>query len=278
MSDHNDEIVGVARDYYNSDDADSFYATIWGGEDLHIGLYQSEQESIFDASRRSDAHMADLLGEVTAEQRILDLGAGYGGSARYLHQRFGSPVACLNLSEVQNQRNRRMNQEQGVAEAIEVVDGNFEEVPYANGSFDIIWSRDSFLHSGRRDKIFDEMVRLLRPGGRVIFTDPMQSDDCPQGVLDPVLARIHLDSMGSPAFYRQVAAERGLEEVRYDAHDAQLPRHYGRVLQEVNANHEALSKVCSEAYIERMQAGLQHWVDAGHNGYLNWGIFLFRKP
>ena len=31
--------VDTARDYYNSSDADRFYATIWGGEDIHIGLY-----------------------------------------------------------------------------------------------------------------------------------------------------------------------------------------------------------------------------------------------
>ena len=35
------EVVSIARDYYNSDDADNFYHEIWGGEDIHIGLYRS---------------------------------------------------------------------------------------------------------------------------------------------------------------------------------------------------------------------------------------------
>ena len=29
----------TAADYYNSRDADQFYALVWGGEDIHIGLY-----------------------------------------------------------------------------------------------------------------------------------------------------------------------------------------------------------------------------------------------
>ena len=31
------EVVETARDYYNSEDAEAFYSTIWGGEDIHIG-------------------------------------------------------------------------------------------------------------------------------------------------------------------------------------------------------------------------------------------------
>ena len=38
MSHSYSEAVSIARDYYNSDDADNFYAIIWGGEDIHIGL------------------------------------------------------------------------------------------------------------------------------------------------------------------------------------------------------------------------------------------------
>ena len=33
-------VVEKAREYYNSDDADKFYYDVWGGEDIHIGLYE----------------------------------------------------------------------------------------------------------------------------------------------------------------------------------------------------------------------------------------------
>ncbi|MFB6261723.1 MAG: SAM-dependent methyltransferase, partial [Thiohalorhabdaceae bacterium] len=56
MSEEYSEAVETAREYYNSEDADTFYFTIWGGEDLHIGMYQSEDEPIFDASVRTVHH------------------------------------------------------------------------------------------------------------------------------------------------------------------------------------------------------------------------------
>ena len=66
----------TARDYYNSEDADLFYAQVWGGEDIHIGLYQQPDESIFDASRRTVEHMASRPRRPGAQTRVLDIGRG----------------------------------------------------------------------------------------------------------------------------------------------------------------------------------------------------------
>lgn len=268
--------VNTARDYYNSRDAEGFYASIWGGEDIHIGIYERPDEPIFDASRRTVERMASRLEGIEAGSRILDMGAGYGGSARYLAQSYGCRVVALNLSEVENERSRAMNAERSLDHLIEVVDGSFEEVPYPDGSFDAVWSQDAILHGGDRVRVLSEAARVLRGGGDLVFTDPMQADDCPEGVLDPILDRIHLDSLGSPAFYRKTAGSLGMEEVGYEDHAEQLPIHYARVLQETEAREEELSREISPEYIERMKKGLHHWVDGGHKGYLAWGIFHFR--
>ena len=119
------QTVDTARDYYNSSDADRFYATIWGGEDIHVGLYEKDTDSIFDASRRTVEKMAGMLPDLDSKKRVLDIGSGYGGSARYLAKNFGCHVGCLNLSEVQNKRNRQLNVMQGMSLAINVVDGEF---------------------------------------------------------------------------------------------------------------------------------------------------------
>jgi sarcosine/dimethylglycine N-methyltransferase len=38
------EGIAVARDYYDSDEADGFYSAIWGGEDIHIGIYEATDD------------------------------------------------------------------------------------------------------------------------------------------------------------------------------------------------------------------------------------------
>ncbi|MCH4562556.1 methyltransferase domain-containing protein [Halomonas sp. EGI 63088] len=270
--------VETAREYYNSDDADNFYSLVWGGEDIHVGLYHHPREAVYDASRRTIAEMATRLPGLDATTRVLDIGAGYGGSARYLAHRFGCRVTALNLSERENERGRRQNREQGVDALVEVIDGSFEDLPFDDDAFDVVWSQDAILHSGDRRKVLEEAVRVLRPGGHFIFTDPMQDDDCPSEALAPILARIHLETLGSPGFYRETLAELGLEELAFDDASEMIATHYGRIHEVLTEHEDEVAQVVSRDYIERMKRGLQHWVEGGRNGHLRWGIFLFRKP
>lgn len=272
------EVVETARVYYNSEDADNFYFHVWGGENIHIGLYDNPGVSIAEASRRTVQRMASQVRGLGPDTRVLDLGSGYGGAARYLAKTFGCRVTALDLSARENARHREMNREQGLDQLIEVVEGSFESIPVPDAAFDLVWSQDAILHSGQRDQVIGEAARALRPGGELVFTDPMQADDCPDGVLQAVYDRIHLDSLGSLRFYRRVTADHGLCEVQFTELTQNLVVHYARVGEELERARSDLAGRVSDAYIERMLAGLGHWVEAGEQGYLSWGILHFRKP
>jgi sarcosine/dimethylglycine N-methyltransferase len=271
------KVVDVTEQYYDSEDADNFYAIIWGGEDIHFGLYETPGEPIADASQRTVRRMTDRL-NLRPEARVIDLGAGYGGSARHLARKFGCHVTCLNLSEKENERNRKLNAEQGLGSLIDVVHGSFEDVPAKDGSFDLVWSQDAFLHSGNRVKVLEEVSRILKPGGEVIFTDPMQADDLEdESVLQPIYDRIHLDSLGSFGFYRQKLGELGFAEVGVEELTGHLRSHYARVAEELKARRDALRGKVSDSYIDRMLTGLDNWVKGADSGHLAWGIVHFRK-
>jgi sarcosine/dimethylglycine N-methyltransferase len=271
------EAVEIARDYYNSEDADNFYYHIWGGEDIHVGLYDTPDEDIATASHRTVRHMANSLPKIDSTMKVLDLGSGYGGAARYLASTYCCHVTALNLSETENIRNRAMTKEAGLSELIDVVDGDFEEIPSQDNQFDIVWSQDAILHSPRREQVIREVARVLKPGGYFIFTDPMQADDVPEGVLQPVLDRIHLASLGSFGFYRKTLSSVGLQEVSVEDLTLQLINHYRRVREELSTNLASLVGKVSDDYAERMLKGLQHWVDAGNAGYLAWGVMCYKK-
>ena len=270
------DVVKIAETYYDSREADQFYLNIWGGEDIHVGLYPEAGGSIIEASRKAVETMAHTLQGLDATTRVLDIGAGYGGSARYLAETFGCRVSCLNISETQNRRNRQLTDEQGLSEKVSVLHGNFEALPFDANTFDVIWCQDSLLHSGNRGQVLQEVKRVLKPGGQWIFTDPMQADDCPRGVLKPVLDRIHLETMGSFGFYKKAHHELGFVQISIKDLSEQLSRHYGRVRNDLQSRYDEIIKVSSKSYVDRMIQGLGHWVQAGKKGYLAWGILYFR--
>ena len=179
------EAVEAVRSYYNSDDARRVYETAYGDEHLHLGIYENDDDTIDEAGQRTMERMASMVRQLGPSTRVLDIGSGHGGSARYLFHHYGCHVACLNLSDVQNARNRAFNASGKCSLAINVVDGSFEDIPVTDESFDLVWSQDAILHSNRRWKVFAEVGRVLAKGGQFIFTDPMQGDLCPRKPCNP---------------------------------------------------------------------------------------------
>lgn len=270
--------VATARAFYNDRDADLFYAQIWGGDDIHVGLYADDAEPIAEASRRTVAHMAAKLDDALRPgAHVIDFGGGYGGAARFLAQVYGVAVVSLNLSEVENERARRLNAEAGLQSQIEIIDGDFEHAPFPDASFDVVWSQEAFLHSGNKARVLREVARLLKPGGQLIFTDPMRSDDCSEEALQAVRDRLQLSDLASPGFYQAQLTSLGFEQPDFEDQSAQLTRHYGRVKSDLQGRYEELTGQISPAFMDRMIAGLEHWVTAGQAGQLCWGIMRARR-
>ncbi len=269
--------IEVARSYYNSRDAHNFYYRIWGGEDLHLGIYESEDEDIYSASRRAVDRIASYAEKIDENTRVIDFGGGFGGSARHLAKKFGCHVKIINLSETENERGRKMNKEQGLDHLIEIIDGSYDEVPLDSESFDVVWSEDAILHSNNKTKVIQEAHRLLKPGGDFVFSDPMQTDNCDKKVLKPIYERIKLSELGSPVFYKEKCKNTGFKEIIFEELQKHLIIHYSRILEETEKNESELEKYVSKEYIDNMKKGLNHWIKGGKDNNLTWGIFHFKK-
>jgi sarcosine/dimethylglycine N-methyltransferase len=274
MATTDDATIALARDYYDSAEADDFYRTIWGGEDIHIGLYDNGLD-IREASRRTIDRMAEKAGGLSGK-KVLDIGSGYGGAARVLAADHGAQVTCLNLSAVENERNRDLARQAGLADKIDVVDGSFDDIPFDPETFDLVWSQDAILHAPDRTAVLDEVTRVLKPEGGFIFTDPMQADTLQDtAALQPIYDRIHLPDLASIGFYREQLSSRGFEEIEIEELTPHMRAHYARVSEELDARRDELS--AGDAFVDRMLAGLGHWVSGAQRGLLAWGILHFKK-
>ena len=276
-------ITSTTRKYYDTPATDTFYHSIWGGSQISIGIYEQPNDSIAVASQRTVQRMADLAGPITSKTRILDLGAGYGGSARWLAQRHGCQVTCLNLSSVQNERNRQACVEAGQGSVVKVVEGSFEVIPVeasVDGGFDVVWSQDAFLHSGERGKIVEEIDRVLKEeGGKVVFTDIMEREGVPRENLKGMYERLPVDRFATVGFYRDEFEKRGFQMHDWEERTSDLATHYHRVLEDFEVglrSGEGAEKV-SEDFKENTRRGLTAGAKAADGRDLVWGLFLFFK-
>ena len=86
-------VVSRTSRYYNSKEVLSFQEIIYNHHNDHcsVGLYDDGQESIHEAMYKTVVTMASLL-PLNESSIVLDLGAGYGGAARYLAKTTGCSV------------------------------------------------------------------------------------------------------------------------------------------------------------------------------------------
>lgn len=116
---------------------------------------------------------ADHLG-VAAGSEVLEVGSGSGGPAVYLADVCRCRVAGVDMNEHGVRNAERLAAARGVAGAVEfhVVDAS-GPLPFPDGRFDAVISNDAMCHIANRPAVLRDWRRVLRPGGRVLFTDAM---------------------------------------------------------------------------------------------------------
>ncbi len=111
--------------------------------------------------------MLDLAG-VTAGQRLLEIGSGWGALAVVAAQRYGVQVTSVTLSAEQLEATRERAQAAGVADRISFELRDYRDV---HGEFDAIVSVEMIEAVGHEylGSFFAACDRLLAPGGRVVL-------------------------------------------------------------------------------------------------------------
>lgn len=100
--------------------------------------------------------------------RVLDLGAGTGHFTGPLVSAF--PEACCLAVDIAEGMLRFLRAHRPAADSIGLVVGDAEALPLADSSVDLIFSNMAFQWCERLDVAFAECRRVLRPGGRLVFS------------------------------------------------------------------------------------------------------------
>lgn len=102
----------------------------------------------------------------------LDAGAGTGAVARRMAAEVGPSgrVVAVDASAERNDIGRRKAAEAGV-ENLSFVKGELDALPFPDSSFDFVWSRFVFEYLQEPDVVLRELVRVVRPGGKLVVGD-----------------------------------------------------------------------------------------------------------
>jgi SAM-dependent methyltransferase len=112
------------------------------------------------------------LGDVTGK-RIVDFGCGSGANTALLANR-GAHVWAIDISEELLRLGQRRLAVSGRAGAATFIAGSAHDLPFPDNSIDVVFGI-AILHHLHLDLVAKEVLRVLRPGGRAIFQEPVRN-------------------------------------------------------------------------------------------------------
>ncbi|RDE24609.1 class I SAM-dependent methyltransferase [Motiliproteus coralliicola] len=163
--------------------------------------------------------LATLLSAKPGE-RLLDLGAGVGGAARYLQQHQNCQVVGLELDPDYVELARELARLTGFEDRIEFTQGSALDIPFESSSFDHVWLQHLNMYLADKAAFFGGIARVLKPGGSLVMQEVVQG--LGGDVLLPVpWARTESDNhLVDQQTFVQLLAQAGFEVVELEDRSA----------------------------------------------------------
>lgn len=218
-------------------------------------------------------HFVSPGGEATAREcihaldpapgaRVLDVGCGLGGAAFLMAREHGVRVHGIDVSRnmIALARERCRTEELGGSVTFELADCLALD---GSGVFDAGLSRDVFLHISDKARLFAVLLRVLKPGARLVFTDYCRDARATSAEFrDYVAARGY--ALATLDEYRGHLARAGFERLRaedwtarfVDIHERELAALEGAAL---DADERAALARAWREKIARARRGEQRW-------------------
>jgi ubiquinone/menaquinone biosynthesis C-methylase UbiE len=134
------------------------------GEDLGQTSWVTSEES----------NEIPRLLDLRLNSSVLEVGCGSGGYALHLAEKVGCRLVGLDINALGVCNANRLALERGLASAVrfEQCDAS-KNLPFDDDTFDAVFSNDVLCHLPGRPEVLGEMFRILKPGGRMLFSDAL---------------------------------------------------------------------------------------------------------
>jgi len=176
---------GTVANEYDEWTEEGILEYYWG-EHIHLGYYGPDVKYKYRPLNEAQYTFIDEMMKfggidpaVDGKAKVLDVGCGFGGTSRYLARKLGpdSEVTAITLSPKQVERAEELAIEQETPNVKFMVEDALEMPSFPDNSFDIVWACESGEHMPDKKKYIDQMMRVLKPGGKFVMAVWCQRDD-----------------------------------------------------------------------------------------------------
>lgn len=120
--------------------------------------------------------LAGLAG-IGPDDLVVDVGGGLGGSARTLAATTGCRVTVVDLTESFVRVGEALTRRMGLDDLVTFRVGNALDLPLDAASVDVAWTQHSTMNIADKERLYAELHRVVRPGGRLAMHEIVAGED-----------------------------------------------------------------------------------------------------
>lgn len=217
------------------------------------------------------------LARVTSSDLVLDVCCGLGGPSRYLANKVGCRIVGVDLTESRIAGAIRLTDMTGLSSLASFMTGNALDLPFDDATFDVAISQEAFCHIPDKHRLISECVRVLKPGGRIAFTDILATEATAAQTLARLERGLEFRELASRASYVRMLED---QDCRVEATE-DLGDHWRIILVDRLAMYRSLADQTiarfGRAHFERWDEAYSFFVGCFGTGELSGGRFLAHR-
>jgi ubiquinone/menaquinone biosynthesis C-methylase UbiE len=245
-------------------------------EDITQAVLSAHDQDHYGGTDAVDRLMAQAA--FNAQDHVLDVCAGMGGPARYIAWKTGCRVTGLDLTASRVAGAKALTEAARLDAQVDFVHGNALEMPFGAAQFNGIVGQEAFAHIPHKKQLIAQCARVLKPGGRMVFSDIMSHHALGRPDAQKLFDGMRFSDIATLVDYQQWFADAGMQWVRA----IDLSEEWTRILVDRHAMYRSLEAQTvarlGRAHFERYDQAYAHFVGLYLSGVLSGALVLATKP
>ncbi len=243
---------------------------------LTVELLQHHDQDHFGGLAATDALARHA--KINESTHVLDLCCGLGGPARYLAYHHGCRVTGVDMNTDRLAGAVRLTERTKLEDRVLFHHANALQTGLADETFDVIVSQEAFCHIPDKKTLIAECVRLLKPGGCIVYTDILARNSMTNEIRSRLESEMAFSELSTLEQYCHLLEEKGCPVVEVE----DLSDDWAQILIDRLAMYRSLKEQTVSsfglAHFQKWDRTYSFFVDLYRSGELGGGRFVARKP
>ena len=243
---------------------------------LTVELLQHHDQDHFGGLAATDA--LALHARINESTHVLDLCCGLGGPARYLAYHHGCRVTGVDMNTDRLAGAVRLTERTKLQDRVLFHHANALQTGLADETFDVIVSQEAFCHIPDKKTLIAECVRLLKPGGRIVYTDILARNSMTNEIRSRLENEMVFSELSTLEQYCHLLEEKSCQVVEVE----DLSDDWAQILIDRLAMYRSLKEQTVSsfdlAHFQKWDRTYSFFVGLYRSGELGGGRFVAHKP